>query len=218
MWGGPRDYALIKRLMSPAYTTLGQICKERQWVDGEGVIVGKEAQRKNDASWLIGKPYIEAKNLNRFAVNEAALPLFEIPKLQWPRPDRKAVFCGPHVLLKQSPLAGESGFRAALLMGDAVFRDSLIGINGPVDDLDLLVKCCIALNSRVPLYFAMMSSRRWLVERDELNKEEVMALSMPRDRFNQPVTINTLLALSRNPDWESEVTTLMEGLYGLTKG
>ncbi|MBK7199943.1 N-6 DNA methylase [Candidatus Amarolinea dominans] len=217
MWGGPRDYALIKRLMSPAYTTLGQICKDRQWVNGEGVIVGKEAQRKNDASWLVGKPYVEAKSLNRFAVNEAALPLFEISKLQRPRPDQKAIFSGPHVLLKQSPLTGESGFRAALLLGDAVFRHSLIGINGPVHDLDLLVECCIALNSRVPLYFAMMSSRRWLVERDELEEAEVMTLPMPKDRSNQPVTVGTLRALSQDPDWESKVAALTEGLFGLTR-
>ena len=217
MWGGPRDYALIKRLMSPAYTTLGQVCEDRQWIHGEGVTVGKEAQQTRDASWLVGKPYVDAKRLNRFSVNEAILPLFETAKLQWPRTAKKAIFFGPHVLLKQSPLAGESGFRAALLKGDAVFRHSLIGINGPVDDLNLLAECCIALNSHIPLYFAMMSSRRWLVERDELEKAEIMTLPMPRDRFRRPVTVDTLLALSRDPDWESKVTTLTEGLYDLTR-
>ena len=90
MWGGPRDYELIKKLMSSSYQTLQVVCDEKNWVHGEGIIVGTEENRIRDASWLIGKSFFDdAKNLPRFIIDEHNLPSFKFNKVQWPRSKNK---------------------------------------------------------------------------------------------------------------------------------
>jgi hypothetical protein len=216
MWGGPRDYELIKKLMAPPFQTLDQICQDRDWVHAEGIIEGK---KDKDASWLVERilPYVDARNLARFTMRVDDLPIFNIRKLYRMAITRKEIFDGPHILLKQSPVAGEHSFRAVLLRKDAVFTQSLIGIHDTANDMNALAQCCLALNSRIPLYFALMSSGRWLVERDELAKEEAMSSPMPRDLFDNSVSYHDLRELASDPNWEEKIKDFIERLYDLTQ-
>lgn len=220
MWGSPRDFELVNRLQAPPYQTLEKICENQQpnWIHGEGIIIGKTINQTQDASHLLGKPFLDIgqDELKRFYMDEKTLPIFDKPKVQWPRTKKAQIFDGPHILVKQSPKVGEPGFRAALLRGDTVFRDSLIGIHGSSEQLDLLAQCCLVLNSRIPLYYALMTSRRWLVERDELNKEEVMNFPMPPRLFEKHVTYQDIQKLAQDHEWEKELQKKIGVLYSLT--
>jgi len=214
MWGGPRDYELVKKLMAPPFQTLNQVCKDRNWVHAEGIKVGK---KDKDASWLVGRPYVDARNLARFTMRVDDLPIFNIPKLYRRAITRKEIFDGPHILLKKSPVAGEYSFRAGLLQKDAVFPASFIGIHGAADDINALAQCCLALNSRIPLYFALMSSGRWLVERAELTKEQAMSSPMPRDLFDNSISYHNLRELASDPNWGEKIKDFIDRLYDLTR-
>jgi hypothetical protein len=220
MWGGPRDYELIKKLQSSSYQTLNDICNNQQpkWIHGEGLQVGKKENRIRDASHLLGKPFLDLKQteLSRFCVKENSLPLFDKPKVQWPRTRKPEIFEGPHILVRQSPKSGEQSFRAALLINDTVFRHSLIGIHGSKHNLTLLAQSCLALNSHIPLYYGLMTSGRWLVERDELDKIEIMNFPMPSRIFDTPITYQELEELANDQEWETKVQDKIGGLYNLT--
>ncbi|MCP4374281.1 MAG: N-6 DNA methylase, partial [Deltaproteobacteria bacterium] len=217
MWGGPRDYELINKLQSPPYQTLEAICENQQpkWIHGEGIIVGNKAQ---EAKNLLGKPFLDLKRaeLNRFIIDEDRLPIFDIPKLERPRTKKPEIFEGPHILIKQSPKTGEKSFRAALLINNTVFRHSLIGIHGSKNDLNVLAQCCLALNSHIPLYYGLMTSGRWLVERDELDKIEIMNFPMPSHIFDTPITYQYLEELASDLEWETKVQDKIGSLYNLT--
>jgi len=216
MWGGPRDYELINKLMSPPFQTLNQVCKDRNWVHAEGIKVGK---KDKDASWLVERrlPYVDARNLARFTMRVDDLPIFEEPKLYRMATKSKEIFDNPHILLKKSPVAGEHSFRAGLLREDAVFPASFVGIHGAADDTNTLAQCCLALNSRIPLYFALMSSGRWLVERDAIIKKEAMSSPMPKDLFDNSISYHNLKELASDPNWEEKIKDFIERLYGLTR-
>ena len=81
----------------------------------------------------------------------------------------------------------------------------------------MLAQCCLVLNSRIPYYFALMTSGRWLVERDKLDKEVVMSFPLPVDLFEIPITLADIQVLSRDNEWESNVSRLVEKLYNLTE-
>jgi len=174
MWGTPRDYELIKRLLN--YPNLGEICDKKGWVSGEGFTVGKTGKKPD--FWLSGKPDVQTKKLEKFVMNVSKLPKLEETSFVRPRNSNRPIFLGPHLLIGQSPHRNK-GITAALLKDDAVFRHTILGIHGNQEDINDLAACCLIVNSRISLYFEMLTSRNWMVERDNLEKEEFMDLPIP---------------------------------------
>jgi hypothetical protein len=84
------------------------------------------------------------------------------------------VFKAPHLIIKQSHK--KSRFYAAVLDYDAVFNHSLLGIHG---DERLLKYLCIIVNSRLFSYYQMLTNRKWLVERDELEAGDIWNTPIP---------------------------------------
>lgn len=212
MWGTPRDYELIKRLSG--YPTLGKICDKKGWIHGEGFIVGN---RKYEDLELFGKPYVDVRKLQRFLIKEESLPPLEETHFIRSRKKKRAIFKGPHLLIKQSPKAGV-GLVAALLKKDAVFRHAILGIHGEEADLNLLASCCLFVNSNIALYYELLTSRSWLVERDAFETEEVLDIPMPKNIFDlENFNLKFLKDLSRNPKADEIVNELVTDLYGLNE-
>ncbi|HEU4328326.1 MAG TPA: hypothetical protein VFS21_34630, partial [Roseiflexaceae bacterium] len=66
-------------------------------------------------------------------------------------------------------------------------------------------------------YFAMMYSRKWLVERDELQKEEIMNLPFPSSLDEIQFTIEDLINLSKTQLWENYVDHITNRMYNLNQ-
>ena len=209
MWGNPRDYELIKRLSK--LHSLGEICEKNGWIDGEGFIVGN---RKDEVPELSGKPYVAARNLQRFAMDEESLPINEETHYYRHAKTKREIFQGPHLLIKQSPKVGV-GFIAALLENDAVFTQSIIGIHGEENDLEQLAEYCLAMNTNIPLYYGMLTSSRWLVERDEFAKEEIMSIPMPKNIQDISKPSEFLKGLSKHPEADKIVNEIVKNSYEL---
>jgi hypothetical protein len=209
MWGTPRDYELIKRLSRQS--NLGAICEKNGWIDGEGFIVGN--RRYEDLS-LFGKPYVDVRKLQRFTMDEESLPPLDETRFIRSRTKKSEIFKGPHLLIKQSPKAGV-GLIAALLKNDAVFRHSILGIHGKEKDLNQLALCCSVINTKIALYYEMLTSRRWLVERDEFEKEEIMNLPMPKNILDQNIDCVFLKDLSKNPKANEIVNELVANWFDI---
>jgi type I restriction-modification system DNA methylase subunit len=207
MWGNPRDYELIKRLSR--LPSLGEICEKKEWIDGEGFIIGN---REYEVPELSGKPYVDVRKLQRFTMNEESLPINEETQYNRHAKTKREIFQGPHLLIKQSPKAGV-GLIAALLRKDAVFRHSILGIHGKESDLNQLAACCLVINTKIALYYELLTSRSWLVERDAFEKEEIMNLPMP-ENIDRNISYEYLQKLSKNPKAD-EINRIATDLYGL---
>lgn len=213
MWGNPRDYDLIKRLSK--LPTLERICNEKGWINGEGYIEGGNEVKKHGVQELIGKSNVEVDYLKRFTIDEDSLPSFKKERLYRSAKTKREVFNGPHLLIKQSPKA-YVGMVAALLKRDAVFNHSILGINCQESDLNQLAACCLAINTNIALYYEILTSRSWLVERDSFEKEEILNLPMPDDILElKEIDYDFLKDISENPEADNIVNQLAAKLYHL---
>jgi len=209
MWGNPRDYELIKRLSKQS--NLGEICEKNGWIHGDGFITGN---RKDEVPELSGKPYVAVRKLERFTMDEESLPINEETHYYRHAKTKREIFQGPHLLIKQSPTAGV-GLIAAILKNDAVFRDRILGIHGKEKDLNQLALCCSVVNTKIALYYEMLTSRSWLVERDAFEKEEIMNIPMPKNLSDQNIDYEFLKDLSKNPEANEIVNELVANWFGI---
>jgi len=212
MWGTPRDYELIKRLSG--YPTLGKICDLKGWIHGVGFIVRNTEPEDLELS---GKPFADARKLQRFIMDEESLPINqETHYYRWAK-TKMEVFYGPHLLIKQSPRAGV-GLIAALLRKDAVFMSAVLGVHGKESELNQLAACCLFINTNLALYYEMLTARKWLVERDAFQKKEIMDIPMPKNILDiNNITYKFLTDLSTNPKANEIVNELVTDLYDLNE-
>jgi hypothetical protein len=210
MWGKPRDYELIKRLTR--YTTLGEICDEQKDLKyGKGFIIRNKTHHVPE---LFGKPYITPDKLQRFAVDEESLPPLEETHFDRYLKTKPEVFQGPHILINKSPNV-DIGFIAALLKNHAVFTQAIFGIHGKESDINKLATFCLILNTKIALYYQMLISSNWLVERDILENNEILDTPIPEDIPMQNISYDFLKELSENPNAEEIVNDLVAEWYGL---
>lgn len=213
MWGNPRDYDLIKRLSKGS--TLEDICVEKGLVHAEGYIEGGKDKKKDEVPELLGKPNVDAGDLRRFIIDEDSLQPFKKERLYRSAKTKRDIFKGPHLLIKQSPKAND-GLIAALLKKDAVFSQSIIGIHGKQEDLKQLATFCLVINSNMALYYGLLTSGRWLVERDEFAKEELMNLPMPEKISDlNDINYEFLKNLSEKTNYDETINNLIKKLYRL---
>ena len=213
MWGTPRDYELIKRLSKGH--TLEEICTKRGLIHAEGYIEGGTNVKKDEVPELLGMANVDAEKLKRLIINEDSLPPFKKERLYRHAKTKREIFKGPHLLIKQSPKTND-GLIAALLKKDAVFSQSLLGIHGTHEDLELLAALCLIVNSKISLYHGLLTSGRWLVERDEFTKEEFMNLPLPPNILDlNGIDVDCLKRLSENPNSDIIINDLIKQLYKL---
>ena len=212
MWGGPRDWDLVSRLGE--LPSLADLAKMRGWVHGEGFIVGTSGRRR--AEWLTGRPYVAPGRLKPFSVDEKSLPPLKESLFHRARKTKRKIFRGPHLLVGQSPEGGER-FVATLLREDAVFNQSILGIAGTEEDIGELGAVCVAFATNMCGYFAMMTSSRWLVERDELGKGEIMRFPIPKALYEGalPVPYRDLKAATRDTHARDGLIQSIARAYGL---
>lgn len=173
MWGTPRDMELINKLETKFYS-VSEFLENNHMIYAEGLIEGGERQKKKDYPEYINWRIISTEKFNAFS-----LPEFEQNKVKSTRfyrgcSSRKTVFTAPHLVFKQSPKSGR--FLSAVLNYDALFVNSFVGIHG---NEQLLKYLSIVFYSRIFVYYSLMTSRKWLVERDELNVEELLSFPIP---------------------------------------
>ena len=209
MWGSPRDYELIKKLGN--LNTLDKVSKTRGWTSGEGYIVGNG---KHFTKALFGKPEVTAETLNPYIVNRDSLKRCEKDHFYRWASKKQKIYLGPHLLVGQSPKR-KQGFSSAVMLDDAVFPNGIVGIHSDPKYLDDLIAVCQAINSDIFLYFAMLTSRRWLVERDKLQKAEIMSMPVPLEILNRKTGIAFLEKLAKDQEFRRSENEKLMKLYGI---
>lgn len=207
MWGTPRDFEIIKKLLS--YPSLQDIANKRKWIFGDGYIVGN---KKIHTTELLGKLEVVPKNIMKYTVNEKSLEANTKTDFERWRKDKIKIYEGPHVLIKQSP--NKNGIISALMLKDAIFSSRILGIHATEEELSNLIVACEAINSDIPTYFAMMTASSWLVERDDLINEETLSFPIPEEAFDRKADVKLLHKLSTDEGFRFDENNKLLELYG----
>ena len=134
LWGTPRDLTLIDDLCE-RFPSLDEVVQDREWLMRKGVTVNGSS--RNPAPELAAMRYVPVNAIEPFHVSSRQED--RINGEVFHRPGDRRVYLGPHVLIRGGATSG--GFLASVfLLGDAVFKDGIIGIAGPSEDRDYLRK------------------------------------------------------------------------------
>ena len=175
LYGNAFDFYFIKRLKDN-YLTLNKTIKEYKLTKGQGLQV--DGGGKNSATHLLGRLYLDTKNVSRFFINNKDLKKWDISVLH--RPRKKELFESPYVLLKKGFSKKDFSMVAAYSEKDYVFTDSVTAIKG--ENKDILKNITGILSSLFASYYFLQQGSSAGVEREQGHNE--------KDRFTIPIKIN----------------------------
>ena len=170
MWGAPRDLELIGKIQT-TFPPMISFIKENQMVTAEGFKRGNKKHKCNDFKNL---PLLEAKNFKPYYVSSDKLPTVDFDDFECIVKNAREIFSAPHLIIKQSHKNGT--FLSEVLDYNAVFNHSLLGVHGDISKLKYL---SVIIGSRVFSYYHILTNRKWLVERDELEAGDIWQTPIP---------------------------------------
>lgn len=215
LWGSMDDYRLISRLRQ-GNRTLGQVADQRDWIHGQGFQI--KGGDQNDASHLVGLPFVATKSVLPFRAAANASARVATSVMHRPRDPR--LFAGPHVLIRRGLVNGRPA--AALVLEPAAYNNGVFGVAAGERDIDLLRLLTGYVNSSLGHYYQFLTSSSWGVERDFIEENEHLTLPFaePAEHLRRRVlaAVAGAEASSNRPsEWRSELDAAVFAAYGLTQ-
>ena len=211
-------------------TEVGEAERGRLFGAGSGYQTLKKSSRlrKNgdgkpgvDASYLHGLPDLTVAALRRFLVDEGSLLEFQHERIHDPR--RIEIFKGPLMLLHQSPPAGQERFTTAVCEADIAYNESFYGYSARSHPQgELLVRyLALVLGSRFALWWALMTSGKFGVEREVVEKASLERMPIPPLNALEGKQLSSIeklfLSLSSGEKSWKDVDHWVTSLYGLSE-
>lgn len=197
MWGGDRDFELIKRLDS-CTEKIANFISNRNMSYGVGLqpynasteqaIIDDEistmryirpehilryytpSNQSSDIKKLLKDRKTIKKNLEYYKVNS----IDEIKILNvFRRIGAKDVYCGPMLLVKEG--LSNKKICASIVKEPTVFNSSVLGIKSDLEDLRLLSSL---INSKLATYYLLMISGSWGMERERTKPNEIYTVPL----------------------------------------
>lgn len=191
MWGSPRDMDLIHSMQATG-TTFRKLFDVNGMVYAEGYKLGN---RKKTCTDFLGMPMLNARTFSPQTCNPEYMPKMQYSQMECTVETKRSIFKAPHLIIKQSHKG--SRFFADVLQFDAVFNHSFLGVHGN----DRILKyCCLIISSKVFSYYQMMTNRRWLVERDEVEAGDILDTPIPNPTYESLLEAERLFDTFNYPD------------------
>lgn len=171
MWGAPRDIELIAKMQS-TFAPMVSFIEENHMATAEGF---KRGNRKTQCHDFEGLPLVDAKTFKPYYVSSSELKTVDFDDFECIVKNAREIFAAPHLIIKQSHKNGT--FLSEVLDYDAVFNHSLLGVHG---DMNMLKYLSVLIGSRVFSYYHILTNRKWLVERDELEAGDIWQTPIPK--------------------------------------
>lgn len=171
MWGAPRDLELIAKMQS-TFAPMVSFIEENHMATAEGF---KRGNRKTQCHDFEGLPLVDAKTFKPYYVSSSELKTVDFDDFECIVKNAREIFEAPHLIIKQSHKNGT--FLSEVLDYDAVFNHSLLGVHG---DMNMLKYLSVLIGSRVFSYYHILTNRKWLVERDELEAGDIWQTPIPK--------------------------------------
>ena len=216
LWGTPRDLHVLDDLCE-RFPSLEAVGRLRGWVIREGVTVNGSSS--NRAPELARMRYVPANAVEPFHVSSSQED--RINREVFHRPGDRAVYRGPHTLVRGGAMTGGL-LASAFLPEDAVFKDGVIGIAGPFEDTNYLKVACAYINSSLARYYQFLTASTWGVERDvvRLTEHRTLPCAIPVEDTDLLESIVALVDQAQGTgvgwDWRPELDELVYRAYSVT--
>lgn len=209
LWGSLRDVELIEHLRG-RFPSANEVARERGWEASQGYQTGKDS---NDASDLLGLPIIETTDLGVLTIESAQVP-FDIPYLHRPRSRR--LYAAPHAIFSRT-IRNRSDICAALLDFDAVHPAGTVGVSCLDTDRVLLATLTAATVSNLGKYWHFFTSAQWGVERDAIERNDIMSLpfAVPSNKQGKKLELLVAQASSGNAKALDKLDDLIYEIYDI---
>lgn len=196
--GSGLDFAVFKKIEERQHPSVKAYWRTFELSSGQGY---QKADKSRDATFLVGKPNLTSRSPFKFLIDSSKLSLFAEPKLQWPRSPE--IYQGPLLLVRKSPPSDRLRGRGAVCREDVAFSESFYGYSASTHpNSSLLVRYLfLILHSKFFLWYVLMASGEFGVERESIQKDDVESLPFP------PLEQITEMSLGR-----------VEGLFGAVVG
>ena len=198
MWGGRRDLALVRRLSQQENL---EKLKSRDIVTSrEGIIRG---DRRKYQKFIVGKRILESAKFpdnTLLFLQSVNFPINEDPYTHFRDSTNFAAFELPQMILKQSWRQEVGRFQAAIIVSNAegiICSQSYVSVHVPEEYKSVLEAACLSYNSKLGVYYLLLSSGRFASYRAETNVGDLLRLPIPEYEPNMLQGIETL----NDVDW-----------------
>lgn len=178
MWGGRRDFAFIKTLLS--FNNLEHHEASGDIVSRQGIIRGDRTKVQNS---ILGRRILATKELPKNAF--VSIDAKSLPDNLDPHTDSKAstnfdAFNLPQLVIKQGWQQKRRRFRAALVDSDEntgaiLCSKSYVSIHSKTNS-EILRSAWLSLNSKLAVYFLRLTSGRFCSYRPEPNVQDLLKI------------------------------------------
>ena len=203
VYGSYLDFNFLKRLKND-YKAIQNVIDDSSYMYGRGIIVGTNDKR-DDMSGYVGKKLINhKKDIKQYCVT-CSLTWIEQSVT---RKRNSKLFQSPVLLVKHALNKNNMNAISAILYTDALYKDSITGIKGDLDNLKIL---CGLFNSDFFSYF-MANNSIASIDRGRAHDKE---------KFNFPYIYNPKIAeivkeinneILKVPQLENKKNTLIQNL------
>lgn len=198
MWGTPRDLELIEQ-MRQDFNEFRSFIHEHKMIVAEGFIRGNG---KKECSDFKGLPLLETKTFQPYFIEANDLPITDFSGFVRTAESAREIF-------KNATFVSEA------LPYDAVFSASFIGVHG---DVRLLKYLSVIIGSKVFSYYHILTSGKWLVERDELEASDILQMPIPEPATSELSEACKLFdALVESPENNRDAEEFVRRIYGMNE-
>jgi hypothetical protein len=209
----PRDRLLLRKLGGAFVPLL-------QWLNDIGASLNTGIQPlagdRNDASSLLGLPYLAAGELS-YRINGRDLPPFELKKIH--RPRHRDVFAAPLVLIGEGMARGRAS--VGVSTKDVVYTRSFYGVSLAKSDAKLSTFIAGLLASSLTSWQLLLTAAEFGIHKRKLLKQDLDSLLVPSNVDLDSPSVTAVrdayaaLCKAETPDGLLALDNAVFDLYGL---
>ncbi|MEP1079277.1 N-6 DNA methylase [Leptolyngbya sp. PL-A3] len=224
MWGGRRDVVLMSKLSRAS--SIEKLQKQNIAKSLQGVIRGS---RKEKLDFILNKRILDERSSQLVSQSFLFLKAEDLPINQDDEAHRNiqdsSAFESPQMIIKMSWQSTSKRFSAFIVESDKngngiICSGSYVSVHLPQNYFSVLQAACLSYNSKLAVYYLLLSSHRFAGYRPEVKPSDLLRVPIPE------LDSNTLKTL-QNPDNIDEAIchsfslkesewTLIEDLFNYT--
>lgn len=183
LWGSRRDLAFLGRLRW--HKSLADLESEGLVKVRQGIIRGTVSTEYPE---LLQKRLLSARSFpsdESIWIEASKLPVNTDPRINSVNSHDFSVFMMPQLVIKQSWKSAESRFRAGLVFSNeengfgVICTDSYLSVHADIGNKDCLEVACLAYNSSFAVFYLLLTSGRFAMDRNEPQAEAFRSLPLP---------------------------------------
>ncbi len=195
MWGGRRDLSLMKRLSKES--NLRKLRQNKTAIIRQGIVRGDKKKEKPE---IKNRRILKSDNFinnNLLFLNANNLPINNDSRINSRNSFYPPAFQIPQIIFKLSWQKNNGRFRSVIIEADnknlgIICSESYVSIHIPHKSVSVLNAACLAYNSKVAVYYLLLSSGRFASYIPEVNVPDLLDVPIPKLLVEELQNIKTI--------------------------